>query len=143
MALTSKQRKYLKGLAHAFEPIVRVGQRGVTAAVVEETKKSLFAHELIKVRIDADEPAERRKLAQALAEATGGAGGSERRKVHIASRRLPVLTSLAQTRARWNLPLRASLIVREIEPSRGSYAKGVIPAALMRVIPTDFGSRRL
>ena len=69
MALTSKQRKYLKGLAHAFEPIVRVGQRGVTAAVVEETKKSLFAHELIKVRIDADEPAERRKLAQALAEA--------------------------------------------------------------------------
>src|SRR5258706_16345185 len=69
MALTSKQRKYLKGLAHALEPVVRVGQRGVTASVVEETKKSLFAHELIKVRIDSDEPATRRTLAAALAEA--------------------------------------------------------------------------
>jgi RNA-binding protein len=69
MALTSKQRKYLKGLAHALEPVVRVGQRGVTATVVEETKKSLFAHELIKVRIDSDEPATRHTLAEALAEA--------------------------------------------------------------------------
>lgn len=69
MALTSKQRKYLKGLAHALEPVVRVGQRGVTATVVEETKKSLFAHELIKVRIDSDEPATRRTLAEVLAEA--------------------------------------------------------------------------
>jgi RNA-binding protein len=69
MALTSKQRKYLKGLAHALEPVVRVGQRGVTAGVVEETKKSLFAHELIKVRIDSDEPATRQALAESLAEA--------------------------------------------------------------------------
>ena len=71
MALTSKQRQYLKGLAHPLEPIVRVGQRGVTPAVIEETKKSLFAHELIKVRIDAEEPAARRELAQTLAEGAG------------------------------------------------------------------------
>ena len=69
MALTSKQRQYLKGLAHPLDPIVRVGQRGVTQAVVEETKKSLLAHELIKVRIDADDPAERRSIADSLAAA--------------------------------------------------------------------------
>ena len=71
MALTSKQRQYLKGLAHSFEPVVRVGQRGVTPAVVEETKKSLLAHELIKVRIDSDDSKERRSLAEALAESAG------------------------------------------------------------------------
>jgi RNA-binding protein YhbY len=39
--------------------------------VVEETKKSLFAHELIKVRIETDDSAERRTIAESLASATG------------------------------------------------------------------------
>ena len=70
MSLTSKHRKYLKGLAHALEPVVRVGQRGVTPAVVEETKASLQAHELIKVRIEGDDSESRRALAETLAGAT-------------------------------------------------------------------------
>jgi RNA-binding protein len=69
MALTSKDRRYLKGLAHALEPVVRVGQRGVTPAVVAEANRSLEAHELIKVRIDADDPGSRRTVAEALAAA--------------------------------------------------------------------------
>jgi RNA-binding protein len=70
MTLTSKQRQYLRGLAHSFEPVVRVGRAGVSDAVIAETVKSLAAHELIKVRIDA-EGDERRKLAESLATATG------------------------------------------------------------------------
>ena len=66
-ALTSKQKQFLKGLAHPLSPVVRVGQRGVSDAVVPETKKSLAAHELIKVRIDADDSAARKELAAALA----------------------------------------------------------------------------
>jgi RNA-binding protein len=66
MALTSKQRQYLKGLAHSMEPIVRVGQHGVTEGVTGETKRSLLAHELIKVRIDATGDA-KRELAEKLA----------------------------------------------------------------------------
>jgi len=69
MALTSKQRQYLKGLAHPLEPVVRVGRAGASASVVEETKRSLVAHELIKVRIEMDEPAQRRTIAEALARA--------------------------------------------------------------------------
>ncbi len=69
MALTSRHRRYLKGLAHALEPVVRVGQRGVTPAVVKETKTALEAHELIKVRIDGDDSGSRRTLAEALAQA--------------------------------------------------------------------------
>jgi RNA-binding protein len=67
MALTSKQRQYLKGLAHSLPPIVRIGRGGASPAVVEETKRSLTAHELIKVRIDSEDSAQRRTLAEELA----------------------------------------------------------------------------
>lgn len=70
MALTAKQRKFLKGLAHALEPVVRVGKGRLTPAVIAETKRSLEAHELIKVRIEADEGGERRALAAELAQAS-------------------------------------------------------------------------
>ncbi len=68
--LNAKQRQFLKGLAHPLSPIVRVGKGGATAAVVAETKKSLEAHELIKVRIELDDSAERRDVAEKLAAAT-------------------------------------------------------------------------
>lgn len=66
-ALTAKQRQFLKGLAHPLGPVVRVGKGGVSRAVVEETKKALLAHELIKVRIEVDDGKERRALAGRLA----------------------------------------------------------------------------
>lgn len=68
--LTSKQRQFLKGLAHPLSPIVRVGKGGVTDSVVAETKKSLDSHELIKVRIDVEDSHERKAAAEKLAEAT-------------------------------------------------------------------------
>jgi len=69
MALTSKQRQFLKGLAHALEPIVRVGRAGVSPSVIDETKRSLASHELIKVRVENDDSAQRRVLAEELAKA--------------------------------------------------------------------------
>ena len=68
--LTAKQRQFLRGLAHPLAPIVRVGKGGVTASVVAETKKSLHAHELIKVRLEIDEPKERKSAADQLASET-------------------------------------------------------------------------
>ena len=69
MVLTPKQKQFLKGLAHSLSPVVRVGKGGVTEAVVNETKKSLDAHELIKVRIEGDDSAAREELAKKLAAA--------------------------------------------------------------------------
>lgn len=66
--LTSKQRQYLRGLAHPLAPVVRVGKAGVTDSVIAETKKSLDSHELIKVRIEVDESAGRKAIAEKLAE---------------------------------------------------------------------------
>ena len=71
MALTSKQRQYLKGLAHGLQPVVRIGKGGLSAAVVGETKTALHAHELIKVRIDSDDGGERREMAARLAGSAG------------------------------------------------------------------------
>jgi len=68
--LTAKQKQFLKGLAHPLSPVVRVGRSGVSDAVVAETKKSLDAHELIKVRVDADDSAARKTLAEKLAAAS-------------------------------------------------------------------------
>ena len=69
MALSAKQRQFLKGLAHPLAPVVRIGKGGVSDSVVEETKKSLLAHELIKVRLELDDSKERRALAERLAAA--------------------------------------------------------------------------
>jgi RNA-binding protein len=42
---------------------------GVTPSVIEETKRSLKAHELIKVRIENDDSAQRKAIAAELATA--------------------------------------------------------------------------
>ena len=70
MALSAKQRQFLKGLAHELSPVVRVGKGSVSDSVVAETKKSLLAHELIKVRVEAEGSDARRDAAERLAEAT-------------------------------------------------------------------------
>ena len=67
--LTPKQKQFLKGLAHPFSPVVRIGKAGLTPAVIKEAKNSLEAHELIKVRIDADDAAMRTSIAEGLARA--------------------------------------------------------------------------
>ena len=67
--LTPKQRQFLKGLAHPLSPVVRIGRGGVSEGVVAEARKSLLAHELIKVRIDAEDSDDRRELAEKLAAA--------------------------------------------------------------------------
>ena len=64
MALTSKQRQFLRGLAHALEPVVRVGRAGASPSVIEETKRSVHAHELFKVRIETDDSPQRKALAE-------------------------------------------------------------------------------
>ncbi|MGK2859302.1 MAG: ribosome assembly RNA-binding protein YhbY [Thermoanaerobaculia bacterium] len=67
--LTTKQRKYLRALAHHLDPVVRIGQHGLTTSVATETGRALASHELIKVKIDAEGDA-RKQLAGELAETT-------------------------------------------------------------------------
>lgn len=54
ISLTARERQHLKARAHALEPCVRIGQPGLTDRVIVEIDRALTAHQLIKVRIDAD-----------------------------------------------------------------------------------------
>src|SRR3977135_3109451 len=49
MALTEKQKKHLRRLAHPMKPIVMLGNAGLTDAVVSELDRALSDHELVKV----------------------------------------------------------------------------------------------
>ena len=69
MELSERQRKYLRGLGHALNPVIMIGQHGVTPAVVAETRRALDDHELIKVKFRADREARDVGLA-ALASST-------------------------------------------------------------------------
>lgn len=50
MSLNEKQKKFLRGLAHDREPVVMVGQAGLSDAITRELDTALTAHELVKVR---------------------------------------------------------------------------------------------
>ena len=51
MNLTTKQRQFLKGLAHHISPVVMLGGNGLTEGVLAEIDNALNHHELIKVKI--------------------------------------------------------------------------------------------
>ncbi|WP_022940688.1 ribosome assembly RNA-binding protein YhbY [Psychromonas hadalis] len=55
MNLSNKQKKHLKGLAHALKPVVLLGQNGLTEGVLVEIENALNFHELIKVKIATDD----------------------------------------------------------------------------------------
>lgn len=69
MTLTGKQRRHLRALGHHLQPTVQIGKHGLTDAVSAAVDVALTTHELIKVRIDGESPADRHEAADALAEA--------------------------------------------------------------------------
>lgn len=48
--LSNPQKKHLKKLAHSLNPLIHIGQKGVTDSMVETIDNALTIHELIKVR---------------------------------------------------------------------------------------------
>jgi len=50
-ALNKQQLKTLRSMAHALKPVVRLGQNGLTDAVMRELDLALDHHELVKVKI--------------------------------------------------------------------------------------------
>ncbi len=70
MSLNGKQRRRLRALGHHLEPVVIIGQSGVTPGVVSATQQALNDHELIKVKVG-EGPEERHEAAEKLAQETG------------------------------------------------------------------------
>lgn len=70
-ALNNKQIKHLKGLAHGLKPIVIVGDKGLTNSVTDEISNAINHHELIKVKVRAEERDDREQMINLICKRTG------------------------------------------------------------------------
>lgn len=66
--LTTAERKAHRALAHHLDPVVMIGNDGLTQAVKNEVDAALNAHGLIKVRVHGDDRAAREAMYQTLAD---------------------------------------------------------------------------
>lgn len=71
--ITPVQRRYLRGLAHSLNPVVMIGQHGLTDAVIRETAQALDRHELIKIRVLGDDREAREQWFKEICEQLGAA----------------------------------------------------------------------
>lgn len=67
--LSGAQRRHLRALGHDLNPVVMVGQRGISDNLVENLEAQLLAHELVKVKVHDSGAME--EVAERLHEETG------------------------------------------------------------------------
>ncbi|RUT64547.1 RNA-binding protein (plasmid) [Morganella morganii] len=70
MNLTKKQVQHLKALAHHLNPVVMIGNNGLTEGVLAETEVALTHHELIKVKIAGEDREMKTLIADAIVRET-------------------------------------------------------------------------
>lgn len=87
--MDSAERKALRGIAHHLQPVVMIGDGGVSDAVIAETNRALDDHELIKVKVNALDREDRNLLIDALAEACQAETVQRIGKVVVLYRRNP------------------------------------------------------
>jgi RNA-binding protein len=66
--LTPAQRKIHRAEAHHLDPVVMIGNDGLTPAVIKEAEMALSAHGLIKIRVLGDDRQARETMFTALAD---------------------------------------------------------------------------
>jgi RNA-binding protein len=67
IALTNAQTRFLRGQAHGLKAILQVGGKGISEALVQEVIGALEHHELIKVKVAAEDRDTRDALVDELA----------------------------------------------------------------------------
>lgn len=70
MTLSTKQKQFLKGLAHHLSPVVMLGANGLTEGVLAEIGNALNYHELIKVKISGAERETKQLIIDAIVRET-------------------------------------------------------------------------
>lgn len=63
MELTNSRKKFLRTLGHQLKPIITIADKGVTDNIHLELERALDDHELIKLKINIDDPRYRKQLA--------------------------------------------------------------------------------
>lgn len=65
--LTSKEKRQLRQIAHHLQPVITVAERGLTENLLDETRRALDQHEIIKAKLNVADRAVRRDLGMTLA----------------------------------------------------------------------------
>jgi RNA-binding protein len=73
LKLTPAERSALRSDAHALNPVVIIGEAGLTPSVLKEIDVSLSAHGLIKVRVFGDDRDARVEIYETICEKLGAA----------------------------------------------------------------------
>ena len=89
VSLSPQERKALKVRAHHLNPVVLIGDAGLSPTVLREIDVALRSHELIKVRISGDERADRAKAAEVICGELGAAVVQQIGKLLVLFRRRP------------------------------------------------------
>jgi RNA-binding protein len=69
-SLKGSQRKYLRGLAHSMKPVIQIGKRGITDALMKQIDEALTDHELIKIKFN-EFKEEKKDLSDRIGDDTG------------------------------------------------------------------------
>ena len=89
-SLSPNERKTLKARAHVLDPVVIVGDAGLTPGVLAEIERSLVAHQLIKVRVTGDDREARLAMRDVIVSELDAAPVQAIGKLLILYRPLPV-----------------------------------------------------
>lgn len=87
--LTPAQRKVHRAEAHHLDPVVMIGNDGLTAAVIKEADAALNAHGLIKIRVLGDDRTAREAMYLQLADQLNAAPIQHIGKLLVLWRPLP------------------------------------------------------
>jgi putative YhbY family RNA-binding protein len=98
--LTPAERRALKARAHHLQPVVMVGEAGLTPAVLKEIASNLESHELIKIRVLADGRQHRTTLIEKICRALDAAPVQQIGKMLVVYRRRPHEVKSAPSPAR-------------------------------------------
>lgn len=72
-ALTSSQSRFLRGQAHDLKALLQIGAKGLTPAFLAELDAVLEQHELVKVKIGAEDRESRDAMIGEITEKSGAA----------------------------------------------------------------------
>jgi len=64
MSITTKQNQHLRRLAHHLKPVIIIGNAGLTEAVMEEIKLAISFHELVKIKLNAQDKTVRNTMVE-------------------------------------------------------------------------------
>ena len=71
MELTKQQQQKFINQAHKLKPVILMGDKGLTEAVLAEIDRALYDHELIKIKVNNPDREQRKAICQEICQTQG------------------------------------------------------------------------